>query len=160
PSSVVGASQQVRKRERRRPAMRTYLVLFLAAVFALSPLEGIAADKQVKDVKELAGSWRGWGGGGQGGARGTRVGSGGGKIQGLDHHWLDHRGAVLAAGRQAALSLIANDRDGEALGRQRHDHPHGGAGRPQLPYWHRPIRTGQVAAARGGARETGPLEPV
>ena len=40
--------------------MRTYLVLFLAAVFALSPLEGIAADKQVKDVKELAGSWRGW----------------------------------------------------------------------------------------------------
>lgn len=40
--------------------MKRYLVLSLAAVFALSPLEAIAAEKQVKDVKELAGSWRGW----------------------------------------------------------------------------------------------------
>jgi hypothetical protein len=49
--------------------MKRYLVLFLAAVFALSPLEGIAADKQVKDVKELAGSWRGWVTGEQGDER-------------------------------------------------------------------------------------------
>ena len=40
--------------------MKTYLVLFLAAVLALSPLAAVAGDKQVKDVKELAGSWRGW----------------------------------------------------------------------------------------------------
>src|SRR5262249_25361636 len=53
--------------------MRTYLVLFLAAVFALSPLEGIAADKQVKDVKELAGSWRGWVVGEQGDERATMI---------------------------------------------------------------------------------------
>jgi hypothetical protein len=49
--------------------MTRYLVLFLAAVFVLSPLEGIAADKQVKDVKELAGSWRGWVTGEQGDER-------------------------------------------------------------------------------------------
>jgi hypothetical protein len=49
--------------------MKRYLVLFLAAVFALSPLEGIAADKQVKDVKELAGNWRGWVSGEQGDER-------------------------------------------------------------------------------------------
>jgi hypothetical protein len=49
--------------------MKRYLVLFLAGVFVLSPLEGIAADKQVKDVKELAGSWRGWVTGEQGDER-------------------------------------------------------------------------------------------
>ena len=49
--------------------MTRYLVLFLAAVFVLSPLEGIAAEKQVKDVKELAGSWRGWVTGEQGDER-------------------------------------------------------------------------------------------
>jgi hypothetical protein len=38
-------------------------------MFVLSPLEGIAADKQVKDVKELAGSWRGWVTGEQGDER-------------------------------------------------------------------------------------------
>jgi hypothetical protein len=47
-------------RERRRSAMRTKLALFLAAVFAVSPLAGFAAEKQIKDVKELAGSWQGW----------------------------------------------------------------------------------------------------
>ena len=40
--------------------MRMPLVLLLAAMFALVPLAGFAADKQVKDVKELAGSWQGW----------------------------------------------------------------------------------------------------
>jgi len=32
----------------------------VAAVFAMSPLYGVAGEKQVVDVKELAGSWRGW----------------------------------------------------------------------------------------------------
>ena len=32
----------------------------LADVFALSPLDGVAGEKQIVDVKELAGSWRGW----------------------------------------------------------------------------------------------------
>ncbi len=49
--------------------MKRCLVLILAAVFVLSPLEGIAAEKQVKDVKELAGSWRGWVTGEQGDER-------------------------------------------------------------------------------------------
>jgi hypothetical protein len=40
--------------------MRIHLVLFVAAVFATLPLHGFAADKQIKDVKELAGSWHGW----------------------------------------------------------------------------------------------------
>jgi len=38
--------------------MKTYRVLLLAAVLALSPLAGVAGEKQVVDVKELAGSWR------------------------------------------------------------------------------------------------------
>ena len=41
--------------------MRMYRALLLAAVFALSPVDGVAAgEKQIIDVKELAGSWRGW----------------------------------------------------------------------------------------------------
>src|SRR3989442_2108653 len=45
---------------RRRFAMRMHLALLLAAVFSLSPLDGVAGEKQIVDVKELAGSWRGW----------------------------------------------------------------------------------------------------
>jgi len=40
--------------------MRWYLAIFLAAAFATSPLDGLAGEKQIADVKELAGSWRGW----------------------------------------------------------------------------------------------------
>ena len=40
--------------------MKINVVLFLAVVFALLPFQGLAADKQIKDVKELAGSWNGW----------------------------------------------------------------------------------------------------
>jgi len=37
-----------------------HLALLLAAVFALSPLNGVAGEKQIVDVKELAGRCRGW----------------------------------------------------------------------------------------------------
>jgi hypothetical protein len=40
--------------------MKMHLALVVAAVFAMSPLDGVAGEKQVVDVKELAGSWRGW----------------------------------------------------------------------------------------------------
>jgi hypothetical protein len=40
--------------------MRITAVLCLAAAFAILPVQGLAADKQIKDVKELAGSWNGW----------------------------------------------------------------------------------------------------
>jgi len=40
--------------------MRMQLALILVAVFALSPLDGVAGEKQIGEVKELAGSWRGW----------------------------------------------------------------------------------------------------
>jgi len=40
--------------------MRTHVALLLAAVFAWSPLDGIAEEKQIADVRELAGSWQGW----------------------------------------------------------------------------------------------------
>jgi hypothetical protein len=53
--------------------MKMYLVSFLAAVFALSPLSGVAGEKQVADVKELAGSWRGWVTGDQGQERATMI---------------------------------------------------------------------------------------
>jgi len=40
--------------------MRMYLAILVAAVFAVSPLDGVAEEKQIVDVKELAGSWQGW----------------------------------------------------------------------------------------------------
>ena len=40
--------------------MRINLVLLVAVAFATLPLQGFGADKQIQDVKELAGSWRGW----------------------------------------------------------------------------------------------------
>ena len=36
------------------------LALLLAVVLALSPLDGVAEEKRIDDVKELAGSWQGW----------------------------------------------------------------------------------------------------
>ena len=40
--------------------MRMHLALLLAAAYAVFPLDGVAGEKQIADVKELAGSWRGW----------------------------------------------------------------------------------------------------
>jgi hypothetical protein len=40
--------------------MRMHRALLLAAVFALSTLDGVAEEKQIVDAKELVGSWRGW----------------------------------------------------------------------------------------------------
>ena len=36
--------------------MRRHLALILGAVLVLSPLEGVAQDKQIVDVRELAGA--------------------------------------------------------------------------------------------------------
>ena len=40
--------------------MKMPFILLLAAIFALSPLDGAAGEKQIADVKDLAGRWRGW----------------------------------------------------------------------------------------------------
>jgi hypothetical protein len=40
--------------------MRMHGALLLAAVLTLSPRDGVAEEKQIVDVKELAVSWRGW----------------------------------------------------------------------------------------------------
>jgi len=40
--------------------MKWHLALLIAASFAAPPLDGLAGEKQVAHVKELAGSWRGW----------------------------------------------------------------------------------------------------
>ena len=40
--------------------MKMGLAPLLAAVFALCPLDGVAGEKHIADVKELAGSWQGW----------------------------------------------------------------------------------------------------
>ena len=40
--------------------MKRYLALFLVASFALFPRDGVSGEKQIVDVKELAGSWQGW----------------------------------------------------------------------------------------------------
>jgi len=46
-------------RPTRPKEMRMHRALLLAAVFALSPLDGVAGEKQIVDVRELMGSWRG-----------------------------------------------------------------------------------------------------
>jgi hypothetical protein len=53
--------------------MRMYAALLLAAAFVLSPLAGVAAEKKVTNVKELAGSWRGWVTGEQGDERANMI---------------------------------------------------------------------------------------
>ena len=53
--------------------MRMHSALLLVAMFAVFPLDGVAGEKQVVDVKELAGSWRGWVTGEQGQERATMV---------------------------------------------------------------------------------------
>jgi len=59
PSPVAGVVRPPLS-ERRRSAMRMRRALLLAAVFAPSTLDGVAEEKQIVDVKELARSWRGW----------------------------------------------------------------------------------------------------
>ena len=36
------------------------IALVMALAFAISPVVALAADKQITDVKEFAGTWRGW----------------------------------------------------------------------------------------------------
>jgi hypothetical protein len=40
--------------------MKTLVALVVSLAFITLPLAGVAADKQITDVKELAGSWEGW----------------------------------------------------------------------------------------------------
>jgi len=40
--------------------MRMHLALVLGAGLVLSPLDGVTQEKQILDVKELAGTWQGW----------------------------------------------------------------------------------------------------
>jgi len=39
---------------------RCLLAVVIALVFAVSPLAVIAAEKQITDIKQLAGTWQGW----------------------------------------------------------------------------------------------------
>ena len=39
--------------------MRTHVALLLAVAFAVSPLVGLAGERQITDVKELVGTWLG-----------------------------------------------------------------------------------------------------
>ena len=36
------------------------IAVFIALVFAVSPLAAVAAEKQITDIKQLAGTWQGW----------------------------------------------------------------------------------------------------
>jgi hypothetical protein len=36
------------------------ITLLVALVFAVSPLAAVAAEKQITDIKQLAGTWQGW----------------------------------------------------------------------------------------------------
>ena len=39
---------------------RGLITLLVALVFAVSPLAAVAAEKQITDIKQLAGTWQGW----------------------------------------------------------------------------------------------------
>jgi hypothetical protein len=88
-----------------------------AVVFALSPLQGVAREKQILDVKELTGSWHGWITRDEGPGPRNTVRLGGRKLPRLDDTWRDHRGKVLCERRQLALSLVAHHGGGESLRR-------------------------------------------
>ena len=45
--------------------MRTLVAILLAVTLAVCPLAAVAGEKQITDVRELAGTWRGWVSGGQ-----------------------------------------------------------------------------------------------
>src|SRR5215471_1436666 len=96
--------------ERRRPEMRTHGALFLAAVFVLSPLDGIAEEKQIADVKELAGRWQGWITRDDGQEHATLFVSADGSYRALTKDGASTEGKFFS-GRQAAVSLVADDRD-------------------------------------------------
>jgi hypothetical protein len=66
--------------------MRMHLVLLLAAVFALSPRDGVGGEKQIVDVKELAGSWQGWVTREEGQERATLIVSADGSYRALTTH--------------------------------------------------------------------------
>ncbi len=66
--------------------MRIYLSLLLATVFALSPLDGVAGEKQIADIKELAGRWQGWATREQGQERATLIVSADGSYRALTPH--------------------------------------------------------------------------
>jgi len=39
---------------------RGLITVLVALVFAVSPLAAVAAEKQITDIKQLAGTWQGW----------------------------------------------------------------------------------------------------
>jgi len=43
-----------------RCLLAVVIALVFALVFAVSPLAAIAAEKQITDIKQLAGTWQGW----------------------------------------------------------------------------------------------------
>ena len=93
--------------------MKLYLVSFLAAVFALSPLSGIAGEKKVADVKELAGSWRGWVTGEQGQERATMIVSPDGSYKASTTRGSTTEGKFYLQDGKVRLSIVANERDSE-----------------------------------------------
>jgi len=66
--------------------MKMHLALVVAAVFAMSPLDGLAGEKQIVDVKELAGKWQGWVTREQGQERATLIVSADGSYRALTPH--------------------------------------------------------------------------
>jgi hypothetical protein len=88
--------------------------LLLAAVLVLSPLDGLAGEKQIVDVKELAGRWRGWVNEVAGDEWSVMNVSPERKLQSFDTQWHDRR-EVLSSGRKGTVSLGTNDAFGHAI---------------------------------------------
>jgi hypothetical protein len=107
--------------------------LVLAAVLVLSPRDGLAGEKQIVDVKELAGRWRGWVNEVAGDEWATMNVSPDGSFNASTFSGTIV-GKVLSSGRQATVSLVTNDafghaicrgaRDRELFRRQRQDASH------------------------------------
>src|SRR5262249_7609006 len=93
--------------ERRRSAMRTSGAVLLAAVLALSPLDGVAGDKQIAAVEELAGSWQGGRRRGEGRQRARMHGAADGTYRSLTKDGASTEGKFY---RQAGTLLYRSSR--------------------------------------------------
>src|SRR5215831_10312317 len=95
--------------------MRMHRALLLATVLAVSPLDGLAEEKPIVDVKELAGNWRGWVAEVAGDEWATMKRLGRRRLQSCDAE-LDDRGEILSSSRNATVSRVTNHALSDAIG--------------------------------------------
>jgi hypothetical protein len=104
--------------------MRTFVAILFGLAFVACPLGGVAGEKQITDVKALAGTWQGW----------------------ETAPW-----ELLSAEWQVEVPVIAQRGGGDSLGRQRQGVSHRHSRRPSVPYRKGGVPTGEVTHRWGGS---------